>query len=230
MDKRKLYPSIMLGLELLLPLTAVLLSVCGYELRLHHPLLPMLVTTGMFGGAAVAALRQPCNNEKTGIYGAVVLFGVLRFFFVMYYCQMLFEMVLALVRIVLAAVVWCSKPSSSMRKFLRGLAMAVLSILVVYIGAIGFFAFQIGETTVVQEVLSPSGEYRAEVTDVDQGALGGDTVVSVSRSGSLHLYFFEIADRRERIWMGPWGAAQTLNIEWTDERKLTVNGKAYEIN
>lgn len=79
-----------------------------------------------------------------------------------------------------------------------------------------------GSKTVVQTLPSPEGGYEARVIDVDQGALGGDTVVEVQKVGSL--------TKAKQIYIGEWGEFKTMEIYWKSEHILVINGKEYEVD
>ena len=79
----------------------------------------------------------------------------------------------------------------------------------------------IGENTVVQTLPSPDGTYEARVIDVDQGALGGNTVVEVERNGFLTW--------PKQIYIGDWSEWKTMQIQWKDEHTLMINGKVYRV-
>lgn len=99
------------------------------------------------------------------------------------------------------------------------------TVIVVQLGIALFFVLllgSIGQKTVVQTLPSPDGTYEARVIDVDQGALGGNTVVEVERNGFL--------TRPKRIYIGDWSEWKTMQIQWKDEHTLMINGKAYRVD
>jgi hypothetical protein len=100
---------------------------------------------------------------------------------------------------------------------------------------IGFFSllvvfFPIGQNTVVQTVESPNATYRAEVLDIDQGALGGDTVVDVYETNKHYkLFLFTISKKPQRVYIGNWGEFKSMRIRWEDEHYLVINSRKYHI-
>jgi hypothetical protein len=87
--------------------------------------------------------------------------------------------------------------------------------------------FNIGENTVVQSVPSPDGKQVAQVIDSDDGALGGDTFVDVSR-GSTNLLLLCIEETR-RVYIGEWGEFNNMRIVWRDDDTLLINGRSYDV-
>lgn len=78
-----------------------------------------------------------------------------------------------------------------------------------------------GSITVVQEVKSPDGQYTAYLTDVDQGALGGDTRIEIMKKpintpfGRYTSYYYLDYDN----WAGV-GILSEITFEWKDNDTL----------
>lgn len=79
-----------------------------------------------------------------------------------------------------------------------------------------------GSKTVVQSLPLPEGGYETRMIDVDQGGLGGDTVVEVQKN--------DCTARTEQIYIGDWGEWRTMEIYWENERCLVINGKEYRVD
>ena len=95
---------------------------------------------------------------------------------------------------------------------------------------IAAFGFSIGETTIVETVHSPHRVYRAELLDVNQGALGGDTVVEVYDEGRVYDFsFVQLRKRPQRVYMGSWGTFEDMELYWESDSVLCINGTAYEM-
>jgi hypothetical protein len=75
--------------------------------------------------------------------------------------------------------------------------------------------------TVIQTLPSPGGTYEARVIDVDEGALGGSTIVEVERNSWLA--------RPKRIYLGEWLEYETMDIYWKNDDCLVINGKEYSV-
>lgn len=78
-------------------------------------------------------------------------------------------------------------------------------------------------------ILSPDRTYYAEVINVDQGALGGDTVVYVHRSRGTNLFFLSFNKIPQKVYIGEWGEYKTMQIEWKNENCLVIDSKEYDI-
>ena len=117
----------------------------------------------------------------------------------------------------------------------HGKPLSLKIITLVMILPIGFFSFialifgNIGQNTVVQTVVSPNGEYYAQVIDSDQGALGGDTLVLVDKKSGIDLILFKIENKPQLVYLGEWGEFENMQIHWKDDNCLAINSVEYEI-
>ena len=114
------------------------------------------------------------------------------------------------------------------------IAAAVVSLLLfvpyLLLLPIAAFGFAMGETETVAVVHSPEGTYRAELLDVDQGALGGDTVVNVyNEDHALDFGFVQLREKPQRVYMGPWGEFEDMELEWSSDTVLRIDGVDYEM-
>lgn len=88
-----------------------------------------------------------------------------------------------------------------------------------------------GHTEVLKTLASPSKTFEARVIDVDQGALGGNTLVDVRDCRfSLDVGFCVIRRRDRRVYNGPWGEGKKMKIVWCGDETLIVGGHAYQLD
>ena len=102
------------------------------------------------------------------------------------------------------------------------LIVFVFSLLVV---SISYFSAERLENFIV----SPDRTYYAGVVNVDQGALGGDTVVYVHRSRGINLFLLSFNKIPQTVYIGEWGEYKTMQIEWKNENCLLINSEEYNI-
>ncbi len=104
------------------------------------------------------------------------------------------------------------------------------SLLILFFCFMSFLAVvmgNFGESTVIKSVDSPDGKYYAQVVSIDQGALGGDTLVSVYKRSGIDLFLFKIEKRPQKLYFGEWG--EYIQISWTDDKCLRINSVEYSI-
>lgn len=85
------------------------------------------------------------------------------------------------------------------------------------------------QITVVNTVPSPEGTYYAEVTDVDSGALGGETCVHIHKTKKLDLLLFKISKTPQRVYLGEWRAYENMQIYWINENLIEIDEIEYSI-
>lgn len=83
--------------------------------------------------------------------------------------------------------------------------------------------------TVVNTLPSPEGTYYAQVTDVDTGALGGNTCVHIHKTKKLDFLLFNAEKTPERIYLGEWKAYEDMQIQWSDEHHIVIDEIIYTI-
>jgi len=88
-----------------------------------------------------------------------------------------------------------------------------------------FLPFAWGFRVAMRTITSPDRNYRAEVIHVDEGALGGATLVEVydlrkQFDGILFLFQKE----PQVVYHGDWGKFETMKLEWESEQVLLING------
>lgn len=99
-----------------------------------------------------------------------------------------------------------------------------------FVGFIGVIFGDFGYVAVVQTIESPSSEYRAEVLDVNHGALGGDTVVYVYETDKyFNLFIFTVSKEPKTVYMGNWGEFNDMNLHWKNDHCLVINHTEYDI-
>lgn len=90
--------------------------------------------------------------------------------------------------------------------------------------------FPFGINTVVDTIPSPKNSYYAEIVDSDQGALGGNTIVYVHKSGGINAFVFSITKTPQRVYLGEWKEYEDIQIYWKSERCLVINSEEHFIS
>lgn len=110
------------------------------------------------------------------------------------------------------------------------IVLTIVFVLLTLAKSFFWFTFgQIGVKTVTDRAPSPDGKYLAEVIDDDQGALGGNTLVNVSRNFRINALVFTVTPKPERVYTGEYWEYKDMTIDWTDNDTLLINGKEYDI-
>lgn len=87
-----------------------------------------------------------------------------------------------------------------------------------------------GERTTVYRVNSPNDVYVAEVISVDQGALGGNTLVEVRRlNRTADFFFIRVEDAPQRIYQGDYGEYEDMVVTWQDAQTVRIGKEAFSV-
>lgn len=223
---------ILFGLTILYPAGRLIAAIFGYgfELTSVSAFAAALAVTA----AVTMALGFSCGemSEKKGLRVALALLSPLSVVNALFY--ILKSPKIGVIVCMLISVVCCFYLTVRFGKprLLKNIAR-VLSVLMlvpmVFLGFMVVFFGNVSQNTVVQTVASPDGRRYAQVTDIDQGALGGDILVEVYPKGELNALLFKIARKPQRVYLGDWGEFQNMKIHWKDDHCLVVNDVEYEI-
>ncbi len=94
--------------------------------------------------------------------------------------------------------------------------------LLIIIGIFGICLSDFGAKNIIDQKYSPNGIYRTVTIDVDQGALGGDTIINLER-----LYFGIMKKDIKILYRGHWGEKPT--VIWLDNKSVRINQKDFNI-
>lgn len=114
-------------------------------------------------------------------------------------------------------------------RVLTGVLSAVLTLAVVVLVPAALIFGEFGTSTVLKSSFSPDGRYEAQIVDIDQGALGGNTTVRVRRSSGLFRAIEGICEFEKTVYIGDWGIGDALNPEWMDGDSLKIEGEIYDL-
>lgn len=103
----------------------------------------------------------------------------------------------------------------------------VAVIMVFYIVAILMSDF--GATDVLKSIDSPGGRYTLRIVEVDQGALGGDTLVEVNKNSVGFISVNPLFRLRRTLVKDDWGAGEKMDVRWIDECTVLIDGAVYEM-
>ena len=223
--------ALLLALLALLPVCMTVAACFGYRFRLgSYPAFAALLAVLSIVCAAVAfSLRReaaPVFRKFAALPAVVLPLAVLDALLVFLPCRTALVGGCVLL-CVLACFVFtaCGTPSAAPRV----VSLLLSGVLTVFAGGAAAFAAVFGNfarNTVVRALTSPDGAYIAEIISSDQGALGGDTFVEVRKNRGVITPLFSVTPGRgQRVYSGDWGAQRDLEVRWTDNGDLLVNGQ-----
>lgn len=115
------------------------------------------------------------------------------------------------------------------RKIIVSVLCALMTAFVLFFAFMMLMFGNIGQKTVIKSIESPNRKFYAQVIDIDQGALGGATIVDVYEKREINVFVFLLKDKPQRVYLGEWRAFENMQIYWKDDNYLVVNSVEYEI-
>ena len=216
----------------LLPFGVILFDCFGYTFKLANYFVFAIITALLAVGTVILSgiMKKPLENKAVEVLFALITpFSLINTVFYLFECSTV-SIVVSMFACVCCCVYLAIRYGKPLALKITALVLSALMIL-----PIGFFGFlalifgDFGQITVVQSVESPTGAYYAEVVDSDQGALGGDTYVTVYANKSIDLLIFKISKEPQRVYYGDWGEFMNMEIYWKDDHCLVINSVEYTI-
>lgn len=105
----------------------------------------------------------------------------------------------------------------------------LLTLLLLFVVPFWMIFGSIGSTKVVKQLDSPQRHYTAIVRSIDEGALGGGTVVEVrDNQKTVNILVGKFVCSTD-LWQGHWGDHEGMTLRWEDETTLSIDGIAYQV-
>ncbi len=219
-------------LVILLPAGAGLSAVFGYTFELASYSLFAILTALMSVYTAILSTKHIECAESKGIrvlFSLLAPLSLINAVFYMLECRIIWVIVSVFTCVGCCCYLTVRYGKPLALKIVAWILFAVMILPVGYFGFLSLIFGGIGKNTVVKTVTSPSGTFYAEVTDSDQGALGGDTLVDVYKKSGINVLLFKIVKKPQRVYVGDWGEFEDMQIYWKDDRCLVINSSEYEI-
>ena len=229
--RKNRYLGILLGMCLLFPALLLLGECFGFRVIVRAWGVHGVVFTLLFSVVSIRVLHSEAKSQ-TGSILACLLFpastlhtltwtiGRERFWLAAF---------LSLVWIAFSVVIMIRNVKSLGAKFAASMPSALI-LLPTFLVML-FLPFVLGYRTAVQTVTSVDRNYRADVVEVNEGALGGDTIVEVcDLRKQFDSMVFLFQKKPQIVYWGDWGEFQTMKLEWKSEQVLLINGVPHEIN
>jgi len=216
---------------LLLPLGATISAIfgCRFEL-ISYPLwglvTALLALTNAVLSVAVKATAHPKNNFLPVLSLPIALintaFYILR-------CGSAAVVISMLICVASCCCQLAIHKGQFVWKAVALVLSAMMCIPLTFLSFLGLMFGNLAHNTVVMTVDSPTGYYRAVVTDSDQGALGGNTIVQVYENQQINALIFRISRKPTEVYRGEWGEYRDMELNWDSDNCLIINSVKYPI-
>lgn len=228
---KRVYLGLALALCLVYPLLLLLGECFGYEVIVRSWGMHGLLFTALFVFVSTRALRSEEKSRAASILAAFLLPASAIHAFTWTIGRERFWLA------ALLSLVWVGFSIALMvqntKAFAPKLIASILSVFLMLptLAGVLLLPFTFGYRATVQTVTSPERNYRAEIVDVNQGALGGDTIVEVyDLRKQWDTVVFLVRKVPQEAYFGDWGEFQTMKIQWESEQILRINGRPYEVD
>lgn len=222
--KRRWFLSFLI-LQAFYPACVLLGCWTGREFRFVHDILCLAAVTGASAWLAVSARKE---EERTfWAMGALALSLVhaVTILLTIFHWTAGFA---AVGIIVCGWIVFDLTPRGVLRVIFQ-IPTILLTLLLLLVIPVWFLVGTIGSRETVRNLDSPDGRYTASVISIDQGALGGDTLVEVTdRKKSVNILIGRFTYATE-VYRGDWGDWEDMDLSWEDTGTLTINGTNFSV-
>lgn len=227
-------PIILCILFAVIPIVAILVEKEGFSVELYYPM--VIYVALVIIELAVWVAVKFCNIKFdmvaqsflalfclisvicAGYYGTFLNLG--NFFFI-------FFIQIALISVISAGITMENMVQEKGMKIAFTIITLIVGIIVAGWLFLNAVFGGVGLLSVVYSKESPDGKYIAEIVDDDQGALGGSTIVRVTRKESISFGVGNIHKDPTVITVRRWGMWDDIEFEWVDEDTLLVDGTEY---
>ena len=228
-----LSPAILLFFTLFLPCGSVLAGSLGYTLTLaNYKAFALFLTILSLANAVTATVfrKDAPSLTETLLQLAILLFSAVNPIFLL---ARAYSKVAAICMLTTFCFSCCAAVMRSKSVLLKTLSLIFglvtplpLGVFLLLLLTIG----NLGENTVVHTVPSPSGRMEAQVVASSQGALGGDTLVTVkSTERDADFLLFEITQKPRIVYTGEWHEFERISVCFESDEVLTINGERYPL-
>ncbi len=215
-------------LLLVQPVGTVLLSLVNYSFVLTGDIVFAAVCLLTVLGAAIinTAAGRDSDNGGCAVFNALIApVSIISLLFISYKQDSLWPVGLMLLCVIISFYLSLRFGRPKGLKIGAGIVGGLMLLPVIFLSFLLTVMNDFGSYRVVDTYYSPDGKYYAQVIDSDQGALGGDTVVEVYKSGEINLGFFKIVKGPRMVYFGQWREYEHLLIYWREDNSLVVQGR-----
>ena len=223
--KKEWYLGILLGMCLLFPVLLLMGECFGFYVRVRSWGVHSVMFTLIFILLCLRVLRDDTRSGTGSVLSCLLVPAsvVHAAVWMVGFARVWLAALLSLVWVVFSAIIMIKNVRSLGAKIAVYLPSAL--ILLPTMLFMLFLPFAWGYRMAVRTITSPERNYRAEVIDVNEGALGGATIVEVyDLRKQFDGVIFLFQKEPQVVYHGDWGEFETMKLEWESEQVLLING------
>lgn len=215
----------------------IIVSFFGYKFVLYNNFITsLIITILLFCTTICLPIFKISMNKASRVFSAFLLplsiFGEL--FFIAgadKNSHLEITIALAFVACCCTAYIFVKYSSILVLTILSGSLSALFIALLVFSLLLKSAFGDLSSDTVVKTLKSSNNTYLAQIINSDQGALGGNTNVEISKTDeSLNVIIGKFSKLPKRVYSGKYEEYKDMDIFWKDENTLVINGKEFDMN
>lgn len=215
----------------------IIVSFFGYKFVLYNNFITsLIITILLFCTTICLPIFKISMNKASRVFSAFLLplsiFGEL--FFIAGAdkdSHLEITIALAFVACCCTAYIFVKYSSILVLKILSGiLSVLIITLLIFALLLYSPFAELYPNDTVVKTLESPNNTYIANIIKSDQGALGGNTDVEISKTERFNVIIGNFSRIPKIVYYGKYEEYKGMDISWKNETTLVINGKEFDMN
>lgn len=231
---RKFIPLFLFLMVISVPAALLIHLFTEYQVVSPYPMAAFFLAAALFSALAAVYLRSLPQPGGWLISLAIWLMpplSVVNLFISLLWIRSLISAACFILWLILSLVILYRSGKRDAYRLTSSVLTSILMLPFFLCSFLFLFFGSIGQTTVVQEIDSPDGTRCARILDIDQGALGGDTAVEVhENSKRIDLILIAVEKKPQRVYLGPWGEFEDMEVLWENDHLLVIDGVSYEIS
>lgn len=212
------------------PLGVLLTCLLGYRFSLfHYPTCSILLAVISILSVLFLLKANPSGKAQKIILRLLPVLALANWLLYLYFSLSVLVCVCMLICFICTLILSIKSTTSTAWKIIGIIVSALLTVCMFLFSFFVLLFGSIGQSTVISTIPSPDGKFYAEVVDVDQGALGGDTVVNVYEDRGVDLLVFSIEKAPQTVYIGPWREYENMPVYWKSDTCLIIHSTEYPI-
>ena len=225
--KKEWYLGILLGMCLLFPVLLLMGECFGFSVRVRSWIVHSVMFTLIFLLLCLRVMRDDTRSGTGSVLSCLMVPAsvVHAAVWSVGFARVWVAALLSLLWVLFSVIVMIRNVKPLGAKLAAVVPSIILLLPLLFFMVLLPFASTIGYRAVMRSATSPERNYRAEIIDVNEGALGGATIVEVydlrkQFDGILFLFQKE----PQVVYYGDWGNFETMKLKWESEQVLLING------
>ncbi len=223
-------PMILCLLFAFLPFGSVCAKILGYEFDLRgYPISAIALAVASAASFLLLSSQKISLSKVEAVFSALLLpMSAINGLFLVFKSDWRATVIFVLICCVCSAAMLLKFAHPFALKMVSAIASGFLIVILLLASFLDTIVQD--ANTVVKSIPSLQSAYTAHVIDNDQGALGGNTYVTVEYNKKIiNLFICELSKPPVGVYRGDYGEFAYMQVSWKDEDTLIINGLDYDI-